>query len=204
MEALADHLEFERFAVVGLSSGGPYAVACAALLPERVVAAAVVSGVTDMGWPAALPDFPEGDEKTIMQIGDEDAASDWCVEHYGEDGSRFFGGDMHLSPPDAKVMEDEVVMGGLLVSFAEAFAQGVRGFAQDITVQSRPWTFDVAAIRCPVAVYHGEQDTIVPLSHGQHTAEVIAGATLQTFPEHGHISMVAQVPGIVAGLRDAF
>jgi pimeloyl-ACP methyl ester carboxylesterase len=201
---LADRLGIDRFGVMGLSSGGPYVVACAALLSDRVVGAAVVAGVTDMGWSAAFDDFPEDDEKTIMRIGDEEVAQKWCAEHYGEDGSRFFDSPMDLSPPDAKVMEDEVIVGGLLPTFAEAFVQGVAGYAQDITVQGRAWTFDVGSISCPVRVYHGEQDTIVPISHGRHTAEVIAGATLTTFPEHGHISMISEVPQIVTDLGSLF
>ena len=114
---LADRLGIDRFGVMGLSSGGPYVVACAALLPDRVVGAAVVAGVTDMGWSAAFDDFPEDDEKTIMRIGDEEDAQKWCAEHYGQDGSRFFDSPMDLSPPDAKVMEDEVILGGLLPTF---------------------------------------------------------------------------------------
>jgi pimeloyl-ACP methyl ester carboxylesterase len=70
--ALADHLGAERFAVMGLSSGGPYAVACAALLPERIVSAGVVAGVTDMGWPGAWEGY-EQSEATLMRIGDEAA-----------------------------------------------------------------------------------------------------------------------------------
>jgi pimeloyl-ACP methyl ester carboxylesterase len=131
-------------------------------------------------------------------------ARKWCVEHYGEDGARFFEGPMDLSPPDAELMEDEAILTGLLPTFAEAFAQGVAGYAQDITVQGRAWSFDVGSIRCPVAVYHGEQDTIVPLSHGRHTAEVIAGATLETFPQHGHLSMVTELSAIAASLANAF
>ena len=200
---LADHLGIDRFGVMGLSSGGPYVVACASLLPERVFAAAVVAGVTDMGWSAAFDDFPEDDEKTIMRIGDEALAREWCAEHYGEDGARFFDSPMNLSPPDAKVMEDEAMMAGLLPTFAEAFAQGVSGYAQDITVQGRAWTFDPGAIRCPVRVYHGEQDTIVPISHGRHTAELITGSTLTTFPQHGHISMITEIPGVVASLASS-
>ena len=204
VEDLADHLGIDRFGVMGLSSGGPYVVACAALLSDRVVGAAVVAGVTDMGWPAGFDDFPEDDEKTIMQIGDEEAAEKWCAEHYGEDGARFFDAPMDLSPPDAKVMEDETLMTGLLPTFAEAFVQGVAGYAQDIIVQGRAWTLDVGSIRCPVDVYHGEQDTFVPISHGRHTAELIAGAKLTTFPEHGHISMITEIPAIAASLTDAF
>jgi pimeloyl-ACP methyl ester carboxylesterase len=201
---LADHLGMDRFGVMGLSSGGPYVVACAALLPERVVGAAVVAGVTDMGWSAAFDDFPEDDEKTLMRIGDEQIASNWCAEHYGDDGARFLDSLMDLSPPDAKVMEDEAMMAGLLPTVAEAFVQGVAGYAQDITVQGRAWTFDVGSISCPVRVYHGEQDTIIPISHGRHTAEVIAGSTLTTFPQHGHISMITEIPGIAANLASTF
>ena len=202
VESVADHLGLDRFAVMGLSSGGPYVVACAALCPDRVVAAAVVAGVTDMCWSAAFDDFLD-DEQTIMRIGDEADAHAWCVEHYGADGARFFDGHMDLSPPDARVMEDELILSGLLPTFGEAFVQGVAGYAQDITVQAQGWNFDVGAIRCPVGVFHGEQDTIVPISHGRHTADVIAGAELTTFPEHGHISMITEVPAIAAGLASA-
>jgi pimeloyl-ACP methyl ester carboxylesterase len=204
VDAVADHLGIGRFAVMGLSSGGPYVVACAALLPDRVVGAAVVAGVTDMGWRPGFDDFPEDDEKAIMRLGDEEVATTWCVEHYGDDGARFFDGPMELSPPDLELMADEAVLTGLLPTFAEAFVQGVAGYAQDITVQGRPWTFDVGSVRCPVGVYHGEQDTLVPLSHGRHTAEIVAGARLETFPQHGHLSMIKEIASIATRLARAF
>jgi pimeloyl-ACP methyl ester carboxylesterase len=142
--ALADHLGIDRFAVIGLSSGGPYVAACAAVLGDRVVAAAAVAGVTDMGWSAAYDDFPDDDEKTIMQIGSPDDALVWCEDRYGADGARFFDEELDLSPPDAALFADEAFMGGIMPTFTEAFRQGVGGFAQDITVQGRPWPFDVA------------------------------------------------------------
>ncbi len=202
--ALADHLGIDRFAVMGLSSGGPYVAACAALLGDRVVAAASIAGVSDMGWSAAYEEWPDDDEKTIMQIGDEDKALAWCEDRYGADGARFFDAPLDLSLPDTALFTDEAFMAAIMPSFIEAFRQGVGGFAQDITVQGRPWPFDVASITCEMRVYHGEQDTLVPVSHGRHTAEIIKGSTLEVFPEHGHISMVTEIPRISTDLAGAF
>ena len=201
---LADHLDIDRFAVMGLSSGGPYVAACAALLADRVVAAASVAGVTDMGWSAAYDEFPDDAEKTIMQIGDEDKALAWCEDRYGTDGARFFDAPLDLSPPDTALFTNEAFMTAIMPTFAEAFRQGVGGFAQDITVQGRGWPFDVVSITCQMRVYHGEQDTLVPVSHGRHTAEMIEGSTLVLLPEHGHISMITEIPRISTDLADAF
>jgi hypothetical protein len=194
----------DRFAVMGLSSGGPYVAACASLLGDRVVAAAAVAGVTDMGWSAAYDDFPDDDEKTITRLGDEDNALTWCEDRYGADGARFFDEPLDLSPPDTALFEDEAFMAAIMPTFAEAFRQGVGGFAQDITVQGVAWPFDVASISCEMRVYHGEQDTLVPVSHGRHTAEMIEGSTLVLFPEHGHISMITEVPRAAADLARGF
>ncbi len=86
--ALADALGLDRFVVAGHSSGGPYAVACAALLPARVAAGIVFGGVTDMGWPGAWDGYLES-EAQLMRMPDEEAAIAWCVERFGADGSGF-------------------------------------------------------------------------------------------------------------------
>jgi pimeloyl-ACP methyl ester carboxylesterase len=200
--ALADHLDSERFAVTGISSGGPYVVTCAALLAGRVAAAAVVAGVTDMAWPPAWDDF-DADDVAIGRLHDEDAAIKWCEEHFGSDGSRYLEGDVELAPADLAFMADEALAARLVTSISEAFRQGVRGYAQDATVQAQPWSFDLEAITAPVRVLHGEADTLVPIAHGRHTAELIPGAELETLPDHGHLSMFTEFPAIVASLTTA-
>jgi pimeloyl-ACP methyl ester carboxylesterase len=66
-------------------------------------------------------------------------------------------------------------------------------------VQGRAWSFDTSAVVAPVWVLHGEADTVVPLAHGT-TADVIPGASLLTWPQHGHISILAEIPQLAADL----
>jgi len=173
--ALADRLGVKRFGVMGLSSGGPYAVACAALLPDQVCGAVVAAGNTDMSWPDARSGYLES-ELTIMGLDDEDAAVTYCVERYGADGLRFFEGEMDLGATDNAWLADPENATALFSTMGEAFGQGVTGHAHDITVQGRPWTFDLGSIAVPVIVAHGDDDQLVPLAHSRHTASLIPGA----------------------------
>jgi len=197
--ALADHLEVDRFAVMGLSSGGPYAVACASLLGSRITSAIVAAGNTDMKWPDAADGYIAS-ELELMALADADAAAASCVEKYGADGSRFFEGDMDLGPADNAWLADETNTTGLFTSMGEAFAQGVVGYAHDIWVQGRAWSFDTTAITCQVIVIHGDGDVLVPIAHSRHTASLIPGAELRILPGVGHLSLVDHLPAIVAEL----
>jgi pimeloyl-ACP methyl ester carboxylesterase len=119
--ALADHLGVERFAVIGVSSGGPYTVACAALLPDRVAGLGVIAGVTDMAWDGAWDGLLEH-EAALMRLGDEASAVTWCEEHLGPDGSGFVEEFSDLPDVDAQVLQDE--------AFAAAFATTMSEFAK--------------------------------------------------------------------------
>jgi pimeloyl-ACP methyl ester carboxylesterase len=198
--ALADHLGVERFAVMAWSSGGPYAVACAALLPGRVASAGIVAGVTDFGWPGAWNGYVE-DEVTLMRIGDEAGAVKWCEDRYGADGSGLMETGLgELAPADQAALQDEARATALMTTVGEALRQGIGGYAQDITLQGRPWSFGAPVIDTPVWILHGEADTVVPVAHARHTAELITGARLSTWPAEGHISVLTKIPDLTADL----
>jgi pimeloyl-ACP methyl ester carboxylesterase len=197
--ALADHLGVERFAVIGLSSGGPYAVACASLLGPRVIGALVAAGNTDMSWPQARDGYLES-ELVMMGLDDEDAAVAYCIERYGADGSRFFEGEMDLGAADNVWLADPENTEALFATMRDAFRQGVGGYAQDITVQGRPWNFDPSAIACPVIVAHGEDDQLVPIEHSRHTASLIPGSELRIVERCGHLSLIDTFPSFAAEL----
>lgn len=202
VEALADALDLDSFVVAGHSSGGPYAVACTALLHDRISAAVVLGGVTDMTWPGAWEGYSVM-ESHLMRMPDEDAAIAWCVEHLGADGYAFeAASDFDFSEPDTALFADEHAGPSLASAVAEAFRQGVTGYAQDVFIQGRPWPFDPGLIAVPVCVVHGELDTALPMAHSRHTADLIPGSTLRVLPGHGHMTAVSELPGIAPALLD--
>lgn len=194
---LANRIGVDRFGVMGLSSGGPYAVACAALLPDRVCGAVIAAGNTDMSWPDARTGYLES-ELAIMALDDEDAAVAYCIERYGADGSRFFEGEMDLGATDNAWLAVPDNATALFAAMGEAFHQGVTGYAHDITVQGRPWTFDPGSISVPVVVAHGENDRLVPIEHSRHTASLIPGSELRRLPGVGHLSLIDEFPILAA------
>jgi pimeloyl-ACP methyl ester carboxylesterase len=195
--ALADALGVDRFVVAGHSSGGPYAVACAALMPHRVLGGLVFGGVTDAGWREGLSGFIPS-ERAIMSLPDERSALAWCVEQFGADGSRFRDASaIQFGEPDSALFADPHAGAAIDAAVTEAFAQGISGYAQDIFVQGRPWPFDPRAITAPMLLVHGECDQIVPVAHSRHTAAVTGGA-LHLLPGHGHMTTLAELPRMAA------
>ncbi len=135
-----------------------------------------------------------------MALADADAAAAFCAERYGADGARFFDGEMDLGATDNAWMAGETNATALFATMAQAFAQGVVGYAHDIWVQGRAWSFDPSTITCPVIVAHGEDDQLVPIAHSRHTASLIPGAELRTIPGVGHLSLIDHLPVVAAEL----
>ena len=200
VESLADTLELDRFMVAGHSSGGPYAVACAALLPGRISGGIIFGGVTDMGWPGAWDGYIES-ERQLMRLPDEAATITWCERQYGTDGSGFLSAsDFDFPEVDNTLMADEHVGAAIVVAVTEAFRQGVGGYAQDVAVQGRPWSFDPGRVIAPIDVVHGALDDAIPLAHSRHTAELIPGARLRLVPGHGHLKTLSLLPTLASNL----
>jgi len=198
--ALADALEIDRFVVAGHSSGGPYAVACAARLPKRVMAGVILGGVTDMTWPGAWDGYVES-ERQLMRLPDETAAIAWCEQRFGADGGRFQDvSDFEFAEADNALFADEQTGKALTSVVSEAFRQGVAGYAQDIVVQGRPWPFHPERIVVPFEIVHGELDKTVPLAHSRHTSHLIPRSTLRVLAGHGHMTTLSELPVLAAAL----
>jgi pimeloyl-ACP methyl ester carboxylesterase len=209
--ALADHLGVERFLTMGWSGGGPHALACAALLPERVRAAATIAGVApydvqDLDWTAGM-----GESNRIeypLAARDPDELLRWMRPQVDA---------LAVAEPDEIVSElrtvisevDEAAVDGALgellaASFRRAFANGVWGWYDDDLAFVRPWEFELASIRVPVSVWQGRQDLMVPFAHGEWLVEHVPTALGRLRPEHGHLSLaVGSMAEILDDLLEA-
>jgi len=195
---LADAMGINRFIAAGHSSGGPYALSCAALAPHRITGTLVLAGVTDMGWAGAWEGFVEP-EASLMRLPDEQSVIARCADLFGEDGSRFFDAPgPELPDPDLVLLADAGFGHAMTQSMAEAFRQGVLGYAQDVFAQARPWPLDLRGVAALVIVAHGAKDTFVPLAHSRHTGELFNGASVSILPGHGHISILGELPTLSA------
>jgi pimeloyl-ACP methyl ester carboxylesterase len=187
--AVADTLGIGRFAVFGHSGGGPHALACAALLPERVIAAVSVSApgpfdADGLDWFAGQSPGIAA-ENRAARGGRAALAAHWAGAE-PEDISAFF--------TDA----DLAALGGswswLAGVASQAVEQGSEGFLEDTLAAVQPWGFRPEAIRVPVLIMHGAKDKMVPRAHGQWLAARCPAAESRTVPDAGHITVLDSAP----------
>lgn len=205
IESLADALGLDRFAVLGVSTGGAYAAACAALLPRRVSAAGIVSGWAPPNAPrtkpaARLPFVPAlGRHVRLLRRFSLSRAA----KRLSKDGLKFLDKATRDAPPaDRAVVENEAVRRMLVDDMREAFRQGARGPAGDARVVNRRWGFKLEEIRVPVWLWHGQEDRNVPPALARFLAERIPGSRTTFYRADGHIStFVGHVREILGALR---
>ncbi len=193
LATVADRLGVERFALIGLSGGGPYALACAHAMPDRVAAVAVLGGVA----PTQGEDAPEGG-----LVG--------FAAHFGSAISLFHvplslmlsgliltmrpvaspGFDLYarMSPEgDREVFGRPEIKAMFLDDLLGGSRRGIRAPIYDIMLFTRPWGFSVRDVKVPVRWWHGDSDNIVPLAHGQHVVPLIPDGELYVRPGESHL-----------------
>jgi pimeloyl-ACP methyl ester carboxylesterase len=186
-----------RLAMWGLSGGGPHVLACAALLPDLVTAAASLASpapydAEGLDWlsgfsPDALEDhaaaralFAQGRQE-MLEVPPAELALK--LQAYSP------GSDLALLTDEA-------------ISIQQAYAPGFEGGWDDCVAQITPWGFDVARISVPVLLLHGGQDRAVPFSHGQWLASHIPGVEAWFFDDEGHGLRESHIEDVHAWLVD--
>ena len=206
VEAVADELGLERFAVLGHSGGGPYALACARALPQRVTRVAVVSGFApfDRAEPyAGMTPRMRGFVRLLR-------AAPWLAgpfmrsapKRFRDDAGKAFDKQFgELCEADRAALADPATHESVLASAVEALAGGHKGVALESQLLFvRPWDFSPAEVGCHVDLWYGAADTIVAPDMGRHLHEAIPDSRLVLVPDAGHMLYVTNWADILEAL----
>jgi pimeloyl-ACP methyl ester carboxylesterase len=186
-----------RLTMWGISGGGPHLLACAALLPELVVAAASLAssapyGSDGLDWFAGMGADNADDFRLLLT----DAGA---ARRKVEDDRRKFlaasAGDLAeglkslLTPTDAAVLTGELAE-YLAYTMHEGLAPGGEGWWEDAQAEASPWGFELSQISVPVLLLHGQHDKFVPFGHGQWLAAHIPGVEARLLDSDGHLTLL--------------
>jgi len=205
--ALADRLELARFSIIGVSGGGPYALACAARLPERLTRVALVCPL----GPLDVADGKAGmlaQDRILLTLSAHAAPLARGVvrmlAHWmRQDADRYLKFMMAgMVSPDRDLFADPGYRAIVLASTAEALRQGGRGAAWELTLIARPWDFRLDDVQMPVSLWQGLMDQILPAHMARRLAAALPACHPRYFPEEGHLSLVVRKIGeVLAELR---
>jgi len=192
--AVVDSLGIERFATWGISGGGPHALACAALLPDRVVAAAAIGSpapfdAEGLDWYAG---FGAGNVIEFGAAERGEVAVRPMLEQ--EHAARAAGGVAALRDGLSTLLggADAEMLDGPFVEYLYELmtaTDGVDGWVDDDLAFVRPWGFELGSIQVPVLIRHGEQDRFVPPAHARWLAEHTPGAEVEITAGDGHLTL---------------
>jgi pimeloyl-ACP methyl ester carboxylesterase len=199
VRALADELGFDRFGLGGGSGGGPHALACAALLPDRVVRAICDVGVAPLGAPGLEQDawLAGMDAENIKEFGwalagedvltpELEALQQLSEQRAAVDPSTVLQ-EFDMSESDREQMRRPELMHVIRESTFERAVNGVGGWVDDDLALLHPWGFDVADISVPVLVRYGMTDVFVPPAHGEWLAANVPGCVVNVNDVAGHM-----------------
>jgi pimeloyl-ACP methyl ester carboxylesterase len=197
VRAIVEDLGDERFAMWGYSGGGPYTLACAALLPDLIAGAAIVGSIAPWGAPGL--DYLTGMGKDNLEdvqlyLSDREASrkkarSDWEETLSVTPEGLAEAWKTLLSDVDAAVVTGELAR-YIARSIRDGLAPGEQGWWDDGVAHMSPWGFELGSISVPVQVWHGREDRFVPFQHGQWLAEHVPGAEPHLSDTDGHLTLL--------------
>jgi pimeloyl-ACP methyl ester carboxylesterase len=187
-----------RVAVLGLSGGGPFALAIAAALGDRVTGAGVASGAASIAaLPDAISELDESDRVAMALIGVDDhaAATAFAVgfapllEIMSADDDTMLAAMSDMMPADEDVRAIPAVRQGLPRTMREGVRQGADGCAWDNVAWVGEWRTDLSAVTQPTWLWYGSADTMAPVSHGEWLRDRLPNAQLVVHPSEGHLGI---------------
>ncbi len=194
--AVLDLIGADTCVTAGWSGGGPHALACGALLPERVRAVLCIAGVAPydadgLDWLAGMGE--DNVEEFGAALQGESTLRPWLEAVRGElaeiTGDQISASMSSLLPPvDVAALTGEFAA-DLAMSFRQAVGAGVDGWLDDDLAFTKPWGFDLDALSRPTLIWQGSDDLMVPFAHGTWLARRLPQATSHLEDGEGHLSI---------------
>ncbi len=183
----ADILDIDRFAVLGVSAGGPYALACGHALADRIIRGGVVVGLAPMTATGMDDAAIAKTAKNRWVRRAQFAMLSFALDHGQED--KFLDQALAtMAEVDRDALAKPEVRNSFLNMTRGAFAQGGKAATHEAGLYLQPWGFDLAQVKVPTSLWYGGVDDMVPASAGQWLADRIPGSTYTYWPHHGHLT----------------
>ncbi len=200
---LLDHLDIDRFAVLSLSGGAAYALACAHVFGERIPAVGVLGGAPppDVPWPwprwlpqrvRAAAHRPGPAPRMLRPVLAPVTLRPALIPRYLQ---------LRLHPADRRVLGRPGVRRVLAETFTEGLRNGPAPLAADRALLLRPWGFPLTEVRQRVHLWHGTQDWQVPVALGRVLSAMLPNCTPHWFSGEGHFLVFDHAEQVYAALR---
>lgn len=208
--ALANALEIETFGIIAVSGGGPYALACAHQVPERITVTGIVCGLGPvydaslrkaMHWLARSGFMLASRSQTLLKnlYG---RPLNWLSSIRPDITFRLLA-HCH-GEADRRVLSRADIVGILSGNLRESFRQGPYAATRDVVLYQKPWGFELENIRKQIHLWHGDADRIVPCQHSQFVHSKLPDSTLTIIPGEGHFSLpIMHARAILTALTNA-
>ena len=205
---VADALGIDRFAIAGISGGGPYVAACALKIPERLTRASIISGIGPFDAPGATEGMSFQNRSLFYTSRRVPIIARGILGLMATLALRFpkrMGEQMQkaMPPADRAVMEQPGMQEKFIDNLREAFRQGARGAAWEARMYARRWGFRLQDIPMPVQLWQGGQDVNVPPAMGRYQASAIPNAKLTFIEDEGHLLGVTHLEEILTAVTSA-
>lgn len=205
--AIADGLGWQRFSVLGISGGGPHALALGSRAAERIVELGLAVGATptELVDPDDLIALNREGRRRALEEGRE-SLEDFLAEparHIASDPSGAIDAAMEDAPlVDREMLNDPKIRAMLAESLREAFSSGPQGWFDDSWCLATSWGFELSDITTPVRMWYGELDRNVPLTAVQKMASQLRVASLEILPGVGHLGWLEHEERVLRELLD--
>ncbi len=205
MVEFANHLGLKHFGVAGISGGGAYAAACAALLPSRVTAAALINPV----GPLCAPEGPEeigGTRFVIFRVLPRVTVAMqgffglWRLLFLNAPDRMYDFLKKRACDEDKRILLRPEIRRNFVDGISEGLRPGIRGIMQEMRIFCRPWNLPFDAVKAPVLLWQGMLDRNVPVPASLHLARIIPGCELHPVEGAGHYWIFEQIEEVLKAI----